>query len=537
MGSVSAKCLLGVVLAASSVDCASTVPVERTYSGNVVVGRPIEPEAYAAYLRGALAALDGPSDIDEGGASRPPSSSAIDEGGASRPPSSSPDAARAFREVVRLDPQSVEAWTRIGELACACNPRDRAAMVALSKAVDLDPTYGAAQAALVRCSASLGLSNSGAPKPRIQDIQVDVVARSLSSEQLAEGWSAAAVWAEARRDVALLGYAEARLVKLSALMRHRAADVAERLAGEGELGVARVLSGVIVDAEGGPVPDVDARRIGRLAVDEAIIRRDTERARLRATRSRMGLEEAAGRALLAGRPDVARELALERAGAEPESLGARLVLASVEGGDLLGFAETLARGGPRSAPLVDEPRQSVSAAGFVAFGAALVRAIPPRQARAVLERIAHSDPASGDDLVVREATELVARRVLSPSLLPPDGLVELAARFGISPPASWDDASLDSRHRYLALAMMRPEANETKALGARLGGSGARDPIVAAGAAWVSLGTGTANGSAEARALLKRNAADPLLATVALRLAVKAGDAQAMALARAATMR
>ena len=536
MGSVSARYILGVVFAASSIGCASTVPVERNYSGNVVVGRPIEPEAYAAYLRGALAELDGPSDIDEGGAARSPSISS--------------DAARAFREVLRLDPRSVEAWTQLGELACASNPPDRrggrlpapfelsqrAAMVALSNAVDLDPSYGAAQAAWVRCSPWLGRSATGSPKPWIRDRRTEVVARSLSTEQLAEGWSAVAMWAEARRDIALVGYAEARLVKLSALTRHRAVDAAERLAGEGEMGVARTLSGIIVDAEGGPLPSVDSGRVGRLAVEDAIIRRDTERARLRATRSRMGLEEAAGRALLVGRPDVARELALERLGAEPESLGARLVLACLEGGDLLGFAETLG-GGPPSTGLVYEPRQSVSAAGFVAFGAVLARSIPLRHARAVLEQIAHSDPASGDDLVVREATELVARGVLSPRFLPPDGFVELAARFGISPPASWDGASLDSRHRYLALAMTRPGANETEVLGARLGGSGARDPVVAAGAAWVALGTGSANEAASARALLRRNAADPLLAMVALRLAVKAGDAEAVALARAATLR
>jgi hypothetical protein len=496
MRSVALPCLLVVLVVSSSVACASAVAVERGYDGHIVVGRPIEPEAYASYVRGVLAELDGLGT----------------------------EAAVAYREVLRVDPLSVEAWTRLGALECARNPHDRAARDALAKATDLDPTYRPGQEESVRCSVSRGSSVAGAQERR--DDRTNVVARSVAGDQPADGWNAVLAWAESRHDASLVGYAHARLVRLGASQRRRAVAVAERLAGQGELGVARTLAGAIVDADGSPLTDADAARVGRLAVDDAIARRDIGLTRARATRARIRLDEVAARALLGARPDIARELALERVRAEPESPGARMVLGCVEGGDLLEVADALR-----------EPRESVSAEVLVAFGTALARAIPPAEARAVLGRIQYSDPTSGDGLVVRQATELAALGVLSARRLPPDGLVELAARYGISPPATWDAAALDSRHRYLALAMSRPEASETRQLGELLGGTAARDPIIAAGAAWVSLATGSATASTDARALLARNAADPLLASVALRLAERAGDDQALAQARASLMR
>ncbi len=47
------------VLAALVAACAPTPPVERAYDGRVLQGRFIEPEAYAAFLRGAIAEASG----------------------------------------------------------------------------------------------------------------------------------------------------------------------------------------------------------------------------------------------------------------------------------------------------------------------------------------------------------------------------------------------------------------------------------------------------------------------------------------------
>ncbi len=347
------------------------------------------------------------------------------------------------------------------------------------------------------------------------------------------GWDAVSEWADAQRDVALSAYAQSRLVRQGSTLRHRAVTVAERLAGGGELGAARMLAGAIVDAGDAPLSDVDAALVGRLAVDDAVARRENALARVRATRARMGLEEVAARALIAGKPDIARSLALERIEAEPGSLGARLVLAGVDGNDLSAVGESV---GEAVGETVDPTQSTVSAAAFVAFGAALARAIPEAQAKAALDRIAHGNPSSGDDLVVREATDLVARRVMPAQSLPVDGLVELAARYGISPPASWEKAPLDMRHRYLALALSRPAARETEALGESLGVPNVSDPIVVAAAACVALGTRLVIPAADARTLLDRSDADPLLVALARRLAEKSGDSATAAKARAAVV-
>ena len=497
MRSASFTGVLGVLLALWLPGCVPTAAVERAYDGYVWLGRSVDAAAYASYARGVLAELDGRRD----------------------------DAIAAYREVLRMDSGSGEARIRLGALECA---RDFGGPAGSSKAPHVQsmaeefvPTDASAPGPTERCSASVGISAGDPARHRGRDERASIVARSLAGA--AGGWSAVAAWAETQRDVALNVYAQARLVRQSVLWRPRAVATAQRLAGQGEVGAARTLAGAIVDAGGGPLSDADVERIGRLAVDDAIVAGDVALARARATHARIGLEEVAARALLASRPGVARGLALERLGAEPETLGARLVAACVEGSELLGDWETQ---GPANGP--------VSAAAFVAYGAALVEASPPAEARVLLERIPHANPSGGDDLVVREATELAALGVLSAGALPPDGLVELAARYGSLPPPSWSNAALDARHRYLALALTRPGASETAALGALLSVSASRDPIVAAAAAWVSLATGRVIGAADAKALLAQDASDRLLASVALRLARRAGDGQAVADALAA---
>jgi hypothetical protein len=83
---------------------------------------------------------------------------------------------------------------------------------------------------------------------------------------------------------------------------------------------------------------------------------------------------------------------------------------------------------------------------------------------------------------------------------------------------------LDARHEYLALALAHPDSQRARALGAQLEGADASDPIVAAAAALMRVTSGATTGSAAAKALLVRNAGDPLLVATALHVAEKAGD-------------
>jgi hypothetical protein len=370
--------MLPVVLALFSTACVSAGGVERTYDGHVVMGRSVEAAAYAAYVRGFLAELDGRR--EEGIA--------------------------AYREVLRMDPVSAEAAARLQALACSRGssdpPASKQGTHLRSTALARDPKQASAKIESDRCAAPVSSSAGSELARGDTEDRTRIVARGVASDQPADGWGAVAGWAEARRDVALDAYAQARMVRLSGPWRGRAIATALRFAGQGELGAARILAAAIVDARGDPLAGGDGERIGRLAVDEAIATGDVALARSRATQTRIGLEEAAARALLANRPEVASALGWERVRAEPESLGGRLVVASVEGGDLLGVLDD------RTA--ASEP---VSAAAYVAYALALLRENPPPEVRAVLGRIPHADPSSGDDLVVRAATELAALGVVT----------------------------------------------------------------------------------------------------------------------------
>jgi hypothetical protein len=200
------------------------------------------------------------------------------------------------------------------------------------------------------------------------------------------------------------------------------------------------------------------------------------------------------------------------------------VLAVADGADLLGAAVS-ARAG-------DTP---ASGAALVAFGAALMHVASPAQARATLASIPRLSMTSGDDRVMRPAVELVSRGVLPGDALPPDGVVELfvvtgsaTAHLAIAP----DDAALDRRHRYLALALTQPRSPLLRELAARLRAVSPTDPVVVAATAIAQLAEGGPIAPDVPRVLLARNPADPLLAAVALRLAEKVGDADVARRAR-----
>jgi tetratricopeptide (TPR) repeat protein len=107
------------------VACAVRGPVTRVADGETREGRPIAPEAYAAYLRASVLEARG-------------------------------DARGAVAELERAldeDPRSPEIVTRIGRIVCASGASGAAseAYEAFEDALSLDPDYGPAWLELARC--------------------------------------------------------------------------------------------------------------------------------------------------------------------------------------------------------------------------------------------------------------------------------------------------------------------------------------------------------------------------------------------------
>jgi Tfp pilus assembly protein PilF len=504
---------VAIVLAgAAAVGCGHSGVVQRAYDGNVVDGRYVSPEAYAAFLRGAIAEAE------------------------KRPA----DAIAAYAEAAQRDPGSPEPWTRIAEVRCATNAREheREAEAAIARALAIDPGYARAWSARATCAeargdaasareaaaraASLDPAGDGAnillaraEPARAAASRDALVALTVTAHDPAAAWAALVGWAEAHGDVAVWTRALVELARVAPEKRDAVARAAEALAGVGDVAEARAAAAAAVDASPGPLPERFALA-ARLAVDEAIARGDADAVRRRATRGRLPLDEAAGRAWLGGQRGLARDLAAVNASADPAALGARLVLAVVEGRSL-GAVASLPRAG-------DTP---ASSAAVVAFGIAAIRAGASADARSALAVMPWKPIVAGDDCVLRPAVDLVSRGALPVDALPADGLVELAIVEGstsLQGGLDADDARFDLRHHYLALALAHPDAPAVRELGAHLRTVAPADPVVSAASALLQLASGAPISAAAPRDLLARNPADPLLAATALRLAERVGD-------------
>jgi tetratricopeptide (TPR) repeat protein len=515
------KGALAALLVSTGLGCAHPSVVERAYGGDVIAGRYVSPEAYAAFLRGAIAEAE-------------------------HHPA---DALKAYAEAAERDPASPEPWTRMAEVWCSPGQGGAAdAERALGHALELDATYARAWAVKAACAASRSdavgegaaaaravqldpqgdganvlLARAGDAGPAAARSRELLVALTVTAADPVAAWGALAAWAESHGDVALWTRALVELARVAPERREVIAHAAEELAGAGDVGEARTVAAAALEASESPLP-ARLALAARLALDEAVARHDARAVHHRATRGRLPLDEAAGRALLGGQRALARDLASTAATADAGALGARLVLAVADGADLLGAAVS-ARAG-------DTP---ASGAALVAFGAALMHVASPAQARATLASIPRLSMTSGDDRVMRPAVELVSRGVLSGDALPPDGVVELfvvtgsaTAHLSVAP----DDAALDRRHRYLALALTQPSSPLLRELAARLRAVSPTDPVVVAATAIAQLAEGGPIAPDVPRVLLARNPADPLLAAVALRLAEKVGDADVARRAR-----
>jgi hypothetical protein len=342
-----------------------------------------------------------------------------------------------------------------------------------------------------------------------------LVALTLTAGEPGVAWDALAAWAESHGDVVLWARALREVVRVLPGRRQEIATAAEALAGMGALAEARSVAAAAIEAGEAPLGGTDHELARRLAVDLAIEQGAPDRVQRMASRARLPLDEAAGRALLAGKWELARSLAEVEAGGDPAARGARWVLAICTRADLGSAAE------PRPGDV--DP----SGAAFVVYARALAdenrsRALAPPKPGVLV---------AGDDRVVRAAVELASRGVLDPKTLPGDGQVELAA-LQSKPPVT-EGVALDERHTYLALSLTRSNPDRERALGARLSGVAPADPIVQAAGGLSLLASGAPVPADAPRKLLATNPADPLLAAVALRLAEKVGDTQAAAQARA----
>jgi tetratricopeptide (TPR) repeat protein len=494
--------------------CSGSTPVRRAYGPDVVDGRFIAPEAYASFLSGSIAEASG----DLRGA------------------------LASYEATLQRDPRSPEVWTRIGEVRCRVDAHDHGADEAFAKALEHDPGYARAWAAKARCLTARG-DAAGAREAAAQATRLDatadganvmlappregpsdaptrerLVALTMTAVQPRVAWDALAAWAKAHGDVALWARALRELVRSDPSVREVVAGAAEELAGMGALAEARAVAEAAVEAADEPLGGTAHALARRLAVDHVILSGDTDKVRNIASRARLSLDEAAGRALLSERREMARSLAEIAAAGDPTARGARLVLAVCTGRDLLGAGQA-------------RPEDvAPSSAASVVYGAALADRGMAREARETLATLP-SAIVSGDDRVVRASVELVSRGVLTPSALPPDGVIELAALRGepFPPPLP----RVDERHEYLALSLSGSNPARARELGLRLTRFATIDPVIHAAQALLPLASGSPIPRDAPRALLTHNPGDPLLAAVALRLAEKVGDTEVVRQARA----
>ena len=255
-----------------------------------------------------------------------------------------------------------------------------------ARAAELDPDADGANALLHVPSDAAG---DGAARRAL-------VALTLTARDRVVAWEALAAWSRSHGDVALASRALEELVRIDPSRRSSVARAAAELSGAGRLVEARGVAAAAIDSSTEPFDEASDPLAARLAVDEALARSDGERARRRATAARVPLEEVAAPANLLRQPPNARAIALEVAGADPGNLGARLVLAAGEGGDVLGARR-----------LIDEhPGTEVSGATLVAFAAVLVHAASPDDARRVLAGLAHRPLVAGDRTAADRATAL-----------------------------------------------------------------------------------------------------------------------------------
>lgn len=130
--------LLLAVLPLGALGCARSDGIVRVVDGRAVHGAYVPAEAYASYLRGAIADASG----DVAGA------------------------VEGYSIAVALGPSDPEVWARLGAAECARQPRDPKADEAFARAFAIDGDYGPAWAAQADCAARRGDAHTAAESAR-----------------------------------------------------------------------------------------------------------------------------------------------------------------------------------------------------------------------------------------------------------------------------------------------------------------------------------------------------------------------------------
>jgi hypothetical protein len=538
------KSLLGTVFLLGSIAaCATTGDVTRLMDGRVVVGRFIQSDAYASFLRGAIA--------EEAG--------------------QLPAALEAFLAAASLDADDPETWSRIGAVRCKMLPNDHGADVAFARAMKADPSYGPLFEARAACESTRGAhraalmsegdaahADPSAPLPQVMLARAEsdrgsagaardrLVALTLAYRTNVAAWDALAAWALSHDDPILVARA---LGEVSRLAPHRRSELGARavgLAGDGNLVAARALAALLLDVprvEGGdrssggegPAPARDPL-VARLALDEALVRRDADAARSRATCAHLGLDVVAGRALLLGDAALARDLAEPLVLADPEATGARMVMAVV--GARLGMEEAFAKAfsgiaTDHSRLPRDSGRRKVAPEALLPFAKLVESQTSTEVARGWLEGFLPVVLLPGDALVTTLSVDLAALGLLSAAELPLDGRIELSARRA-EPLPPVHDGEVDARHLLFARAVQSPiDYASTAGLARRLAPVAADDPLVAVALVRLSLAEGGVPNADALDRILMLDPANPILAAAALDLAKRSGDVRAIGPARA----
>ncbi len=450
-------------LAFFALGCGSNYSVTRIVDGRIEEGRFIEPNAYAAYLRGAIAEAHADYGV------------ALSE----------------YQLASKIDPSDPEIWTRIGEVRCIVSSHDLQARVAIREALIRDEDYAPAWEARAACEIARDVDHVDVEMSAARGAELDpkstraqtllasvedkrdadaarkrLVALTLVANEDAVAWTALGNWSASHADAELEIQSFSRVAVIAPTKWKSVADACESLSGDGALREARSLAGVLADAQ--RRLDRDGARasfsiatspiVARLAVDDAIAHQQFDLARVRATTGRVSLDEVAGRAALLGEKNFARALATELTHADPNDFAAHVVLAAVD--------STYSIEG-----LVPPADTHVPAA--VADVASSSKVLSPTLMEPIFP---------GDSLVADAAAMLAASGNFDPHLLSPDAEVDYEVRSGKTPHASKD---LDARHRLLACAFQ--STDDCVATAKHFESRGSRDLLVTVALAHLAI--------------------------------------------------
>lgn len=311
-----ARIAIALAAVASLGGCAANEPVVRVLGGELVVGDFVPTEAYQAMLAGALEEAAGHFDA----------------------------AARSYARVIAFDPHAAEPWARLGLVRCAAGSRADG-MAAIEQARSLDSRSASPDEARAVCAEDAGarreaLLAAAAREPR-DDAPIVALVAAGDDGRVVRARAAAFLLAAPAGAGLFMGLAEmalrageldqaaafaSRAVAQSSRVAPSAARLAVDLAAR-DLSRGRRLSGALADlapvgasGHGRVATTLGEPLVLRLAVDDALLAGDVDRALTRAARGGLSLGEVAGRSLLLGaRAPLVAILPLLRTSAERDA--------------------------------------------------------------------------------------------------------------------------------------------------------------------------------------------------------------------------